>query len=462
MATSQLAAQLEQPLRYPDTNSEPFMTKRARWLVVLGFLLPGTAQITAGKKKLGRFGLAASIFMWSLLALAALGFFLSRSFLINLLTNTWVLLVIQILLIGYAVLWLVLGLDTLRMVRVRKVKSAWRLPVVLLSLVLTVVPALGAGWAANTINAGRGLINDLFQNHQAAVEPVDGRYNILLLGTDAGADREGIRPDSISLVSVDAETGQALIIGLPRNLEHAPFPESSPMHTLHPDGFGIGTYCYTGECYLNHIYTEVQEFTPELYPKATKRSSTPGIEGTKDAVEGATGLHVQFYVLINMDSFERLIDALGGVDINVKEPLPIGGDAYGNGVEGYVEAGQRRLSGFEAIWYARSRYGSDRGDYDRMERQRELQAAIVAQMTPENVLLRFQEIAASGSYIADTDIPKSMLGTFSELVMKTKEYPVQRLELVPPAVDTADPDYATVQQLVRDAVATASAPEETE
>ena len=71
--------------------------------------------------------------------------------------------------------------------------------------------------------------------------PVDGRYNILLLGGDAGPDRDGLRPDSISVVSVDAETGQAVTIGLPRNLESVPFAEGSPLADAYPEGYGPST-----------------------------------------------------------------------------------------------------------------------------------------------------------------------------------------------------------------------------
>ena len=51
-----------------------------------------------------------------------------------------------------------------------------------------------------------------------------GRYNILLMGGDAGKDRTGLRPDSMTVASVDAETGRTVLISLPRNLEDVPFP----------------------------------------------------------------------------------------------------------------------------------------------------------------------------------------------------------------------------------------------
>ena len=52
-----------------------------------------------------------------------------------------------------------------------------------------------------------------------------GRYNVLLLGGDAGRDRVGLRPDSMTVASVDAETGRTVLISLPRNLQAVPFPQ---------------------------------------------------------------------------------------------------------------------------------------------------------------------------------------------------------------------------------------------
>jgi LCP family protein required for cell wall assembly len=457
-----LSAQLEQPIRYPETQSPPFMTKRARWLVVLGFILPGTAQILTGKRKLGRFGLGATLFMLLLGGATIAGVFINRGATLTALTNTWVLLAVQVLLVFYAILWLILGFDTLRLTRIGRVAKKWRVPIAILSILLTLVPSSGALWAANSVSAGRDLLANMFGNNGPSVAPVDGRYNILLLGTDAGADREGMRPDSISLVSVNAKTGQSVIIGLPRELANVPFKEDSPMHDLHPQGYGVTNGCNTGRCWLNSVYAEGEYFHDDLYPDAKEHGSEPGIEATKDAVSGATGLETQFYVLVNMDSFESLIDALGGVDINVKERLPIGGDAQGNGVEGYVEPGKRHLDGWEALWYARSRYGSARGDYDRMDRQRELQAAILHQMKPTNVLLRFQDIAKSSKQIAETDIPDSMLGRFVDLAAKAKGYDPVNVQLNPPDIVTEQPDYDRVREMVREGVEKASPQKESD
>lgn len=469
------AIDLEHPLRNPDLRSGPLMTKRARWLVVAGYLLPGSAQLLAGNRRLGRFGVIASLIMWVLVVVVVVGLLNNREATLAVLASTLTLLAVQVLLVGYAILWLVLGLDTLRMTKLVRVTAKWRVPVLLLSLLLTFGPVFGAGYAANSLGSVRGAISSIFANNAPAVEPIDGRYNILLLGTDAGADRDGLRPDSISLVSVDAETGQSVIVGLPRELVNMPFVEDSPLYNVFPEGFCVepnnyvpvgdgGSDCYaTG--YLNSLYTEVEvSGSPSyegLYADSVSRGSSPGIEATKDAVEGATGLVVQFYVLIDMRGFSKLIDALGGVTIDVKERLPVGGRIDEStyelvDVDWWIEAGEQTMNGEVAQWYARSRYGSPRGDYDRMERQRELQAAILAQMSPANVLLRFQQIAEAGTDLLATDIPESMLGRFVELAGKAQGFAPVRVELAPPALDPEFPDYTKANQLVAAGVAEAT------
>ena len=466
-----MTLELERPLRHPDTDSAPLMTKRARWLVLLGFVLPGSAQVLAGNRRLGRFGLGATFTLLALVVLALIGSLFGVKFIVDLLNTLTSFFVPQILIVAYAVLWLILGFDTLRLTRLVRVSPGWRVPVAVLSVVLTLLPVAVAAWAVPTLNAARGLIDVTFVNKAPSVAPVDGRYNILLLGVDPGADREGMRPDSISLVSVDAETGQSIIVGLPRELTEMPFPETSPMYEVHPNGFCMGPNAFGdyGGCltmgYLNGIYSEVEVVNdPQysylyegMYPDAVSRGSSPGIEAMKDAVTGATGLTVQFYVLIDMDGFSSLIDALGGVTIEVMQPIPIGGyeDPYtGEWIAGdaYIEPGVQTMNGELALLYARVRHGLANGDYDRMEHQRQLQTAILAQMSPANVLMRFQEIAGTGAAIVRTDIPESMLGAFVDLATKAKDFTPLVVQLTPPAVDPEYPDYAYIHRLVADAV----------
>src|SRR5690606_8552605 len=193
---------------------------------------------------------------------------------------------------------------------------------------------------------------------------------------------------------------------------------------------------------------------PELYPDAEASGSTPGIEATRDAVSGVLGIPIQFYVLIDMEGFTQLVDSLGGVTIDVPERTPIGPITAPSPI-GHIEAGEQHLDGYHALWYARTRFDSN--DFERMQRQRAVQEAILRQFTPANVLTRFQGIAAAGTQVVSTDIPSVMLGRFVDLGVKSRELPVERVELTPPEFQSESPDFERIAAAIADAVARSQA-----
>src|SRR5690606_9697745 len=126
----------------------------------------------------------------------------------------------------------------------------------------------------------------------------------------------------------------------------------------------------------------------------------------------------------------NLIDALGGVTVNVKERLPIGGkkDANGNitGIKSWIEAGVQKMDGRTALWYARSRVTTS--DYDRMLRQRELQELVLRQFDIATVVTRFQSVAEAGKSLVKTNIPAGLIPTLLELAGDGKLQELQKLE----------------------------------
>ena len=180
------------------------------------------------------------------------------------------------------------------------------------------------------------------------------------------------------------------------------------------------------------------------------------MEAMKDAAEGITGLTIQYYVLIDMAGLEVLINALGGVTIDVTERIALAiPDVPEELVEEWIEVGNQSLDGYHALMYMRSRWGGT-GDYDRIARQQQVQEALLRQMNPANVLAKFQEIAAAGTQVLNTDIPQSMLGYFVELGLKTQELPVNRIELTPYfepfPVDVEFPDYPSIQAYINSVI----------
>ncbi|WP_208321424.1 LCP family protein [Microbacterium hydrocarbonoxydans] len=452
------------PLRNPDVTDAALMAKRGWWLVALNVLVPGSAQVLAGSRRLGRFGLGATLLAWFLVLLSGgLALFARPTLLWLTVGAGWfsavVLTLVQALLIGYLLLWVVLTLDALRLVRLVKVDGLSKLAIPLVALLLLGLIGSGTAYAATVVGSARNTISTIFGQSGPSLPPSDGYYNILLLGADSGEGRDSMRFDSISVVSVNAATGAVTITGIPRELPNAPFSEGSPMQALYPDGFeGHSSSSCGWNGWMNHVRNAAETCREDagagLYPDAAAHGSEPGIEATKDAAEGVLGIEIPYYVFVDMHGFAALVDALGGVDINVTERLPEGGGpAYeGQPVEewatGWIEVGQQKMDGETAQWYARSRYTTS--DWDRMKRQRELQEAILAQFTPQTVLTRFNEVAAAGTALISTDLPQDKLPEFFELVTKAKKLPVTTIELTPEfGVDEHEPDYAHIHEMIQ-------------
>jgi len=407
-------------------------------------LVPGSAQLVAGNRKLARVGIVATMVIWGLAIVALALALINRKWLIDLATLPILVGALAIILFFYALIFATLAIDTLRLMRVGRMYSRDRWVTAVAMVLVAGLGTTALASAGNIASAQAGLISSIFKQ-SGGTEASNGRYNILLLGADSGRNRLGIRPDSISVLSIDAETGDTVNIGIPRNLQHVSFSKGSPLLKVYPNGWNCGL-----DCLINAIYKDVADHHEDLYPQARANGSTPGVDATREAVEYVTGLEIQSYVMVDMSAFESLVDALGGVDINVKQRLPIGGQNDDlSDVLGWIEAGPQHMDGNTALWYARSRHTTS--DYDRMQRQREVQNAIIKQVEPANVLTRFREIATAGEKLVKTDIPSGMLSTYVDLALKARAKGITPLELVPPKVNVVWPNFTEIHAMVKKA-----------
>jgi LCP family protein required for cell wall assembly len=413
--------------------------RRAFTLVLLTLLLPGSAQLVAGRRGLGRFALRVWFSLAALVVLMGVVFLLSQSLAIGVLGRGWVLTGLQWLLAGFAVLWAVLFVDAWRLGRPATLLIATRRWLTGITAALLVVTSGGLVYAANTVGAGRDAINALFQGSEA-VGAVDGRYNILLLGADSGRDRVGTRPDSIQLVSIEADSGSAVTFGFSRDTENINFRPGSTMARLMPEGWNCGD-----ECLLNGLYTWAENNAAK-FPAGTQ---SPGVLATREAVEALSGLDIQYYVMVDLQGFRKMVDAVGGLDVTVKHRTPIGGGT--SPIVGWIEPGTQHLDGYHALWYARSRQGST--NYERMARQRCVMTAMADQLDPQTVLVRFQKIAGASSGLIRTDLPQSELGRFADLAMKTRSHPIRGVNFVPPLLKPWNYDPSVITTTVRNTVA---------
>ncbi len=165
--------------------------------------------------------------------------------------------------------------------------------------------------------------------------------------------------------------------------------------------------------------------------------------------------------MVNLQGFKDLVDAVGGVTLNVRQPIPVGG--LGSDVTGYIEPGTRKLDGHDTLWFARARDDSD--DYSRMARQKCVMSAMLAADQPaDRRCATSQQIADASSAMVSTNIPAGEVARFVQLALKARSQKISTLSLVPPMINTADPDIKLIKHKVAEAIdrAEGDAPKPTE
>lgn len=418
--------------------------RRALSLTILTVVAPGSAQVLTGRRRVGYTALA--IWALTLVGLAVV-VWRARSDLAGTITavaNADTLLVARFAILLLAVGWVSMLLDAWRCAAVVQLDRSRTAVVVVLNVALLAGVAGTGAYVSQVLGVSREVVTQVFNKTETS-EPLEGRFNILLIGSDSGDGRFGIRPDSLTVASIDADTGKTVLVSLPRNLENVPFPEDSPMHDVYPDGFNCGD-----ECLLNAVHTAAEERT-DLYPD----SEDPGLDATIDAVEGVTDLRINYHVMVNLGGFSSLVDAVGGIDMDIKAPIAMFGKDDFDQSE-FIEPGAQTLDGNEALWYARSRVQSS--DFTRMGRQKCLMSAMLEQLSPQTVLVNATRIADSSKNLVSTDIPATELGRFADLTLKARGKQITSVSLVPPVVNTASPDFDVIHELIADAINGRGAP----
>src|SRR4051812_1539904 len=196
--------------------------RRAITLLLMTLFLPGSAQLVAGRREVGRIALR----VWLLVVGGFVGIVLIglvwHGFVFWLVSKTEVLGFVRLLLCALAIGWALLFLDAWRLGQPLELLKKQRLAMVGLNGVLCLSVAGSLLFASHVVAVQKGFITAMFGDGHAS-GPSHGRYNVLLLGGDSGADRWGLRPDSLTVASIDADTGRTVLFGLPRNMMDFPF-----------------------------------------------------------------------------------------------------------------------------------------------------------------------------------------------------------------------------------------------
>ncbi len=210
--------------------------RRALTLLLMTLVLPGSAQLVAGSRTVGRLAMRVWVSLLGGLLLVVLLGLVWHGFVFWFASNTVVLGFLRLLLCAARHR---LGAPVHRRLAARPAaradaEAAARDGRPQRRAVFSVAGSLL--FASHVVAVQRGFIATMFGDG-TATSAHDGRYNVLLLGGDSGADRWGLRPDSITVASIDADTGKTILFGLPRNMTNFPFAEGSVMAEQFPEGY---------------------------------------------------------------------------------------------------------------------------------------------------------------------------------------------------------------------------------
>jgi LCP family protein required for cell wall assembly len=244
----------------------------------------------------------------------------------------------------------------------------------------------------------------------ASIAPWDGKaqLNILLIGTDQRPRDGTYNTDTLIVVSIDPVSKQIAMFSLPRDTVDVPVPPGPARQAFGP--------VYTKK--INAWFTSVRN-REDLFPGTDR---TRGYNGLKAIVGNLYDLDIKYFVEVNFEGFVRVVDALGGVTINVQ--IPVVDDRYpgeGGRLERiYIPSGIQHMDGAQALRYARSRHTST--DFDRGQRQQRVLLSLREQADPQDLIPHLPELVTALKKAVRTDVPidqlDELLGLASEIDTK--------------------------------------------
>jgi LCP family protein required for cell wall assembly len=253
---------------------------------------------------------------------------------------------------------------------------------------------------------------------EVSIPPWDGRerLNILLIGADEQGG--GHNTDTLITVSIDPVTKQVAMFSLPRDTQYVPIPPGPARNVW-------------GRTYGNKINS--------FFVNNRKRSDLwPGNDRTRgyNALKAVLGelydLDIKYFVEVNFNGFKKVVDAVGGVTINVQ--VPIVDDAFpgstGRAQRLYIPSGIQHMDGEQALRYARSRNTST--DFDRGARQQRVLLSLREQADPSILLPRLPELVDALKSAVRTDIPLDQIDELLGLATAVDTANIRSFVFAPP------------------------------
>jgi LCP family protein required for cell wall assembly len=251
--------------------------------------------------------------------------------------------------------------------------------------------------------------------------PWDGkaRLNVLMVGSDQRPGDSSFNTDTLIVVSVDPTTKQVAMFQVPRDTVDVPVPANARR---------VWGSIYKGK--INSWFTQNRNRT-DMWPGST--ANARGFSALKAILGELYGLDIQYYVMVNFSGFTKVVDTLGGLQINVQ--IPVAESTYPSGgglTRVYIPAGPQHMTGAEALIYARSRHRAAGGDFDRGRRQQRVLISLREQMNAQAIVANLPALVDALKTSVKTDIKTSDLAKLLALAESVDTKNVRSYVFSPP------------------------------
>lgn len=259
---------------------------------------------------------------------------------------------------------------------------------------------------------------------------IEGRaWNFLLLGSDNDAKYTfpQVLTQVVIVVRVDPVHNHVTMLSLPRD-SWVWVPEANGMYKL-DQAFYLGTQ------HANRF--------------------EDGVILTEKTLAEDYGIKIDRYAWIGLNGFSKLINTMGGIDIEVSHPIvddvypddtgqqPNPGNAY-NYTRLYLPPGPQHLSGAEALKYVRSRHGDLVGDFGRNQRQQQVLEALRQKLTMTNVITHFSSLLNDMQGDTYTNLDASELLNLANFARTLDTHTIEHITLGP---GQNEQNYGTAQDI---------------
>lgn len=248
--------------------------------------------------------------------------------------------------------------------------------IVRMFLSLFLVTAIGVGGYAWTIyNQSTDALSRTYKGfgNETNVIAETKPLTILLMGVDTGSgsrsDTWKGNSDSMLLLSVNPQTKKTVMMSLERD-----------------------------------ILTQIDENGETTEAKLNAAYAYGGAELAIATIEKMMNIHIDRYMMINMQGLVQLVDAVGGIEVNNTFDFPISIEENEPEYTATVEPGKHLINGDQALVYARMRYQDPEGDYGRQKRQREVIRKVVEKVLSFNSISHYQAILRAVSKNMQTNV----------------------------------------------------------